>query len=279
MLRSFKRLNPTKRVIYEIDDDLLNIPEWNFAYGYYHDNRPYIEKILRLVDGIICSTNELKKLLSPYNSRIYVSQNHLPKFIWGDVHSNTVGELDKFQKRRILYAGSHNHFDTKGGSKGDFSPDLVDFVKKTTDKYQWIFVGGIPTELKGNDDILHHEWKAVIEYPAFLKWLRPDITLAPLDDIQFNKSKSNIKLLESAALGVPCLASNIEPYQGSPHLCDSSEHMIDMIETLANDPKLRQKVWRDQYGSVEKQLFWEDNDYHNLLDHVNKHLRLLGKEL
>ncbi|MCK5016056.1 MAG: hypothetical protein KAS32_03200, partial [Candidatus Peribacteraceae bacterium] len=277
MIRHFKKMNPGKKVIYEIDDDILNIPEWNFAADFYNKNRRHIETILRLVDGIVCSTPELKKVLSKYNNNINVSLNHLPEFIWGDVSDNIL-EDDNTQKRRIMYAGSHNHFD-RSNDRGDFSHKLIDFVTKTTDKYQWIFVGGIPQSLKGHKDIIHHEWKPVIEYPRFLKKLRPDIYLAPLDNNKFNRSKSNIKALEAAALGIPLVCSKIEPYDGLTYAASDDEIFIGMIERLADDSELRQWVWKSQYDILKDQLFWEDNDYRNLLDYLNQHLRLLGKEL
>jgi len=276
IIRHFKQSNPGKAVIYEIDDNILNIPSWNFASGFYNQNRQHIESILRLVDGIVCSTLELKKLLSKFNPNINVSPNHLPKFIWGDVEGSVQRESEK---TRIMYAGSHNHFDTTGSDRGDFGPKLIEFVKKTLDEYQWIFVGGIPASLQDNDKIVHHPWKPVIEYPHFLKSLKPDICLAPLEDNVFNASKSNIKALESVSLGVPLIASNLAPYEHLPHICDSEEYMIHKIELLSHDPASRGIVWKDQYDALKDQLFWEDNDHKNLFDYLNQHLRLLGKEL
>ena len=279
MIRHFKAMNPGKRCFYEIDDNLFDIPDWNFASGFYNKNSESIKTILRIVDGVICSTEHLKTVMSPYNNNINVSPNHLPQFIWGDCEYKNFEEDIMYRQPRILYAGSHNHFDTKGSNKGDFSPALIDFVSKTLEKYQWMFVGGIPASLKGNPKIIHHEWRPVIEYPRFLKSLNPDICLAPLEDNRFNRSKSNIKALESVAMGVPLVASDLEPYKGLPGTTNNDEEFISLIEELAETPKLRRDMWAKQKEVLEDQLFWEDNDYKNLFHYVNQHLRLFGKEL
>jgi glycosyltransferase involved in cell wall biosynthesis len=279
MIRHFKQNNPRKAVIYEIDDNLFDIPDWNFASGFYKEHKIHIENIMRFVDGIIVSTPHLKQLCSKFNRNVNISPNHLPKFIWGEARVKPIEELINYRMPRIMYAGSHNHFDTKGSEKGDFSPKLIDFVSKTLNKYQWIFVGGIPASLKGNKAIIHHEWRPVIEYPSFLKHMNPDICLAPLETNDFNRSKSNIKALESVAMGIPIVCSDINPYHGLPYTSSDDYEFISMIIELADNPEHRQQVWKQQYDLLKDQLFWEDNNHANLFDYVNQHLRLMGKEL
>lgn len=274
IIKHLKKMAPTRKIIYEIDDDLMSIPSWNFASGFYNENRKWIQEIIRIVDGIICSTETLKNSLFKYNNNIRVSENHLPQFIWGTPTPRTPPK----GKVRIVYAGSHNHFD-RDSDKGDFSPELIDFVSKTTKKYQWIFVGGIPNSLKGDDDIMSYYWQPVLQYPGFLKSIEPDIMLAPLEDIPFNRSKSNIKALESCALGVPLISTNIDPYENLECSVDTTEEFISLIEELSGDEDRRYDVWSKQYNTLKDQLFWESNDYKNLLGYVNEHLRLIGKEL
>lgn len=58
-----------------------------------------------------------------------------------------------------------------------------------------------------------HDESAVFEHlPGRMRgW---DIGIAPLADVQFNRSRSSIKLKEYAACGVPWLASPVGPYAG-----------------------------------------------------------------
>jgi glycosyltransferase involved in cell wall biosynthesis len=40
-----------------------------------------------------------------------------------------------------------------------------------------------------------------------------DIGLIPLKDTEFNRAKSNLKMLEMGAFGLPVIVSDVEPYQ------------------------------------------------------------------
>ena len=56
-------------------------------------------------------------------------------------------------------------------------------------------------------------------YPGFVNWITGvpswDIGIAPLADSAFNRSKSAIKTLDYAALGLAVLASDVPAYRGS----------------------------------------------------------------
>lgn len=181
-------------VIYEIDDMLFGIPKWNYASIYYNRSEDIIKRIMESVDGMIVSTAKLKEVYSRYCKKISVVPNHLPKFIWGDIYPKH-NYFDEKSKIKILWGGSQNHFalrgvvgdDVKGG---DFGDDLLNFIKKTTDKYEWHFVGALPEELKEiKSKIRFHPWQNIFEYPSKLKEISPDICIAPLRDIEFNDCK------------------------------------------------------------------------------------------
>jgi len=274
ILKHFRKINPKKALIYECDDDLFNIPEWNFASPFYKDNRKYIEEIINLCTGVTVSTEYLKKLFLPYNKNIQVIPNHLPKFLWDEAKFNL--NVDGYNKPRICYPGSFNHFDQKS-DKGDFDQELIKFVKDTLDEYQWVFVGGIPHSLKDNPKIEYYGWQGVLEFPRFIRRLNVDIMLAPLEDIEFNRSKSNIKALEATAIGVPLVCSNVEPYKGLPGACDTTEYFIHTIQLLASNSDARQEMWNKQYEILKDQLYWEEND--NVLKYVDSFLRLIRMKL
>ncbi len=271
VIKHFKKYCPSKPLIYELDDDLFNIPEWNFASAFYNNNRQSIIDILKASSGITVSTLALKKSLLKYNKNIKINPNHLPKFLWGDTSFTSTND-----KPRICYPGSFNHFD-QNSDKGDFSPKLIKFISDTVDEYQWVFVGGIPKSLENNPKIERHGWVSVIEYPQFMKSLNIDIMLAILEQNKFNECKSNIKALEATALGVPLLCSNIEPYIGLAGVCDTTDKLIHQIEVLSKDIDKRKIIYDQQYRVLEKQLYWEDND--NLLKYVDSFVNLGGGKL
>jgi hypothetical protein len=230
-------------------------------------------------DGIVTSTNRLKKVYSEYNNNIQVIPNHLPKFIWGDIypkHENNPRE----EKPRILWAGSSNHFALKHLYQknlqcGDFGNELLDFIKKTTDVYDWWFMGAIPVEL---EEIKHKisfvKWADIFNYPKVIKEIEPDICIAPLQKCIFNDCKSNIKHLEFTAIGAAGIYSNIEPYKDAKLKADTDEEFIHNIEKLAKDIDFRKEIFEADYKTTLPLLFWEDNN--NIEKYIESYLNLFN---
>jgi hypothetical protein len=284
LINDFKKNVQSKRpipVIYEIDDMLFDIPKWNYASLYYSKAEDVIKRIMETVDGMMVSTAKLKEAYSPYCKKITVIPNHLPKFVWGEVYPkhDYYKEGDKI---KILWGGSQNHFavkqitgDVKGG---DFGNELLNFIRKTTDKYDWIFMGAIPEELQDiKNKVNFHPWENIFEYPKALKDMEPDICLAPLNDVEFNHCKSNIKCLEYNACGSVGIYSDVTPYKFMQKRAKTDEEFIAHIEELADDVDLRAKVFNKDFKRVQSQLFWEDNN--NIQRYIESYLNMFGQRL
>lgn len=271
-------------LIYEIDDMLINIPKFNYSSLYYTQNEDHVKRMIGMSDGVTVSTEKLKEVYGEYNDKIEVIPNHLPKFVWGETYPIHQWKNEK-EKIKILWAGSMNHFPLPemkkaGVNGGDFGDKLIKFMKKTTDKYDWIFVGANPPELNSeikNNKIRFLNWRYIFQYPSAVKELEPDICIAPLFFDTFNECKSNIKCLEYSAIGSPGVYSNIDPYKDMSLVADTDEEMISYIEKLAGDIDYRAKIWDTDYDIVEPNLFWEDNG--NLTKYVNSYLKLFGNRL
>jgi hypothetical protein len=256
-------------VLYESDDNLFDIPDSNFASRYYRERKSNIEKMLSMVDGITVSTPYLKTAYRKYNKNISVIKNHLPKCLWGNVKQPKAEQPEKI---RIVYPGSQNHFSQDpNDDRGDMGKVLINFIKKTKDLYEWIFIGGCPLSLK--DDVKYIPWVNIIKYPSFLKNMDFDIGIAPLDINEFNKSKSDLKMLEFVVCGACGIYTDIEPYKKATNKAKTEEEFVSLIENLASDPLLREKTWKKDYATVKNSLFFEDN----MLQWVNNHLRLFNK--
>ena len=265
-------------IFYEIDDNLVSdIPEWNFASDYYKIHRESVENILRLVDGISVSTNKLKNLYTKYNDNIVINKNHLCKFMWPE----TIPRIKETNKPKIVYPCSQNHFSNKPNIKGgDIGNVLMNFIKKTTDKYEWIFIGGLPMEMKClvlEGKIKNLPWQTIWNYPKFLCSQNADIGIAPLSQCEFNACKSDIKVLEFTAAGIPGVYTDIEPYKYTNLKSKNEEEFIFNIEKLADDPDLRLSTWKADYEKIKDYLFWEDNN--NLFKYVNNFLSLVNLKL
>jgi hypothetical protein len=272
-------------LIYEIDDLLIDIPEWNYAQDYYKNNRKFIEEMMSMVDGITVSTDKLKEVYSVYNKKIEVIPNHLPRFTWGDDIKPKHERYKEGEKIRIGYFGSDNHFcvapmRAKGIFGGDFGNNLLNFIRKTTDKYTWVFSGAMPYQLEDlKGKVKKHDWKSILEYPRHLKSLNLDITLAPLTNNLFNECKSNIKSLESVATGSAGIFQNLEPYKLNYQKANTDEEFISKIEMLADDINLRKETYDKDYETLKDQLYWEDSKFLNVKRYINTYMGLFGKKL
>jgi len=181
---------------YEIDDALIDIPKWNYAFNYYEKNINFITDIMKQVDGITVTTQPLKDMYSPYNNNIGIIPNHLPKFLWGDILEPRYLRVSK-GKIRIGWAGSENHFSnpkskdfSSGIYGGDFGSELLSFIHKTVDIYTWVICGALPVELYDiKDKIEFHKFVPIINYPQFIKSMDLDICIAPLMPCKFNDCK------------------------------------------------------------------------------------------
>jgi len=282
--RDFRmRIQPKCKIplIYEIDDLLTDIPEWNFAHKYYAENIQHIEAMMRESNAIIVSTEPLKKAYQKYNRNIIVCENHLPKFIWGDIYPKH-NYYKEGEKIRILWAGSQNHFkhqlmkDAPDG--GDFGPKLMDFIRKTTKVYDWCFMGALPLELENiKHEVNFYQWRNTFEYPRYLKNIDADMAIAPLQKGIFNECKSGIKALEFTAIGIPGIYSRIYPYKGMTIQCSNEEEMLSEIEKLASDVDLRRQVWEKDYSTAKSQLWWEEDG--NLRKYVDLYLSTMNRRL
>jgi len=276
---------PKRKVplIYEIDDQILGIPKWNFASEYYKKFEENIKIMLGISDGIIVSTLKLKEIYSKYNKNISIIPNHLCKFMWGEIYPKHLNE-PRIKKPRIMWAGSQNHFTPnykdrdKETDGGDFGKDLLNFIKKTIDIYDWVLMGAMPNELLDiKDKIKYQPWVNIFQYPSTIKSYDPDICIAPLENNLFNAGKSNIKHLEYTACGAASVFSNVFPYKNCTLKSNTDEEMINHIEMLAKDMDYRGKIWNKDMEKVKTQLFWED--YNNIRQYISTYLGMFNSRL
>ncbi len=92
-----------------------------------------------------------------------------------------------------------------------------------------------------------YTYTEVVQYQELARYVGSfDVGIAPIADIPFNRAKSNVKVKEYAAMGVPWLASPIGPYaglgekQGGWLVPDDRWH--DELERLICDERARRKL-------------------------------------
>lgn len=221
------------KIAYELDDLVHGIEINNIlAYQFYTKSRKdNLIEIFKMSDVVTFSTQYLKDF---YESKFGINNsvvipNYLPRFMWWPCGKRDKYNKGKNSKLRILWAGSASHI----GKGGDLE-FLIPLVKKTHKEFEWVFVGVVPHELKGKVEF--HEWKDMHEYPEMIDNIDADISLAPVKDVEFNYAKSDLKILEYSAIGLPTIASTIGneqgPYDGIPGLKMVSNKIDDWYQAI-----------------------------------------------
>ena len=247
------------KIMYEVDDVVFKevIPDYNkfkFAFDTEEIRQNCIE-IINLVDEVTVTCDFMRRLYQEKTDQknITVIPNFIPNGWMGqlfnprDIERNY--EANK-RKPRILYTGSGAHYDVenKTGGKDDMY-EVRDFIRKTVDKYQWIFVGAFPPQLADlveQQKIEFYQWQTLLKYPYFISSLRAQLMVAPLQVNDFNKAKSDIKYIEGCILGIPCLCQNMDTYAVAPDNLkfSSVEEFEDKINRILN-PKKKNKYFQN----------------------------------
>lgn len=254
------------KMIYEVDDVVFKeeIPNYNaskFAFDTEEIRQNCIDMI-NIVDEVTVTCKFMRDLYIDKTGKkeITVIPNFMPYWWIGHQYDykNIIANFDKHkQKPRILYTGSGAHFDLaqQNGNIDDFT-HVLKFIIDNRHKYQFVFYGGVPTGLHpyvSSGEIEFHPWTTLMNYPSDIAKLQPQLTIAPLEDNNFNKSKSDIKFIEAAQLGIPCLCQDLVTYSSAPeHLrftdADDLAEKVDRILNWKNKanyyrmiPELRQK--------------------------------------
>ena len=217
------------KIIYEVDDVVFKecIPDYNkfkFAFDTEEVRQNCID-IINMVDEVTVTCDFMKRLYQEKTGQqnITVIPNFVPNGWMGQLYDKDK-IINAFKhnrnKPRILYTGSGAHYDVdnKTGGNDDLS-EVRDFIRKTVNKYQWIFVGAFPPQLVDlvqQKKIEFYPWQTLLKYPYFINSLNAQLMVAPLQVNDFNKAKSDIKFIEACVLGIPCLCQDMDTYNSAP---------------------------------------------------------------
>lgn len=204
-----------KCVIYETDDLLSDLPDFNPARMLINAN-DWHYSLIKKAHGRIVSTEQLKEALSVVDNT-HVVHNGIDPERW---RMSVPSQPEPGKPVRILWAGGNTH---AGDLKIIVDP-IRRLIKNYGTKIIFVFVGFMPEEFqdRSNSQIVAQAWQRYVQYappvrvwdwPAYLAKAGCHIAMAPLVNHPFNDSKSEIKVLEAWALGLPIVCSNVAPYK------------------------------------------------------------------
>ena len=97
-----------RRLIYSLDDDLLNLPALRAGLS-HEDCRTIVELFLREADGVIVTTPQLKELFSPFNDNCVVVPNSLDERLIAGGKPSPVDSPFGQRRKVIGYMGTMTH--------------------------------------------------------------------------------------------------------------------------------------------------------------------------
>ena len=228
-----------KKIVYEIDDAFDALEPWHAVYDIYSspEGRDRVYQMMRLADLVTVTTNNLKERYAQYARRIEVLPNYISVADWPKAEPREPD--DEF---RILWAGSPSHV----GDLAVVGDALSEFCRREP-RATLTFFGQEPRGISvARERVRVIPWCDYEEYPNALADIQADVAIAPLADIPFNESKSNVKLLEYGATGYPTIASNVGPYRDTIRresldgiLCDDGRAWVEALEALLARKDLR----------------------------------------
>lgn len=221
--------------------------------------------------GVIVSTNYLAGMLRRFNREIHVIPNALNADRW------TFLPQEKDPNKIILgWSGAAGH---------DRDLRLVkDAFLILLEKYENMEIH----TLHGAEDMLKHPrfindftWTNINDYPNKLNSMNFDIAVAPLWDSEFNRAKSNLRWLEYSMLGVPCVASPVEPYKNSIEegkdglFAATTDEWVDKISQLCDNASLRKRIGTEAKKKVLRDYNSESvaRKYADLLKYLHDKFR------
>jgi len=252
------------KLIYALDDNYFNLPS-DHSLEFSEEQLKVVEYLLRQADCVWVTTPALKEQYQSINENVIVLQHALDERLLipknpGDFHS-----LFPRERKVIGYMGTYTHDD----DLLMILPALQAVWQNHKDEVEIQFVGGIEnqdTKTQFQDlPVRQVSTKpGEEEYPLFMMWYTSqidwDIAIAPLRDTPFNRSKSDIKLLDYSAIGAAGVYSHVPAYQSSVRHLETgwlaenrTDAWVNALESLLVDEKLRNNLARKSYQYLASQ--------------------------
>jgi len=250
-----------KRIVYDIDDDIFDVPVDNPAARYVKkDQHKAAYGIMRLCDAVTTTSEILKERLKCPETTVVI-----PNAI--DLEDGYPAKYRQSEDgiKRIVWMGGGSH------SKDWLECfEAVDKILQEREDVRLVIYGDIPRALRAalaTDDkpwftkrIEFVPFQAVETYVELTKETTADCALAPLSNESFNAAKSNIKWLEYTAMGVPTVASNVSPYKEhidsgrNGVLVSNTDEWYRAITAFLDDPELCANVVDEAVKSVDERF-------------------------
>lgn len=295
MIRFYKNIQPQFKfkMIYDIDDLLWGkneehggnetegIPSYNFASDRVSEEMKQCSlESMKLMDKVTVSTQYLKDHLQnveKIETPIEVLQNSVPVYLYG--HRDKQFIQENIKKPKILLNQSPTHYSNVKKKKGDFNNAWCDYIIKNVkeNKIDVSVIGGLPfyfEEIKDKIKVIN--WLNALQYPNKMKQIKPNFVISPLVYNKFNSAKSDIKKIETQAIGSVHIGTvfesgEVSPYDGNivkiKDTCTVKE-IEDTINSLCDKDIYNDLVNRGYKELEDQNRYTESSKYINQLVNI-----------
>jgi processive 1,2-diacylglycerol beta-glucosyltransferase len=231
-------------------DDFFELDPWHYLHESFKQGGVAQRMIdaMKLADVVTVTNANLAKAIQRYCDRVEIVPNALP-FDQGQFTKSA----DTTSGSKFVYAGGASHF-----------RDLR-LVRNAFDAGDLTVAGYQPG---------HSEWEKIFNMlPASLRHMHRPLksymasynghrcAIAPLIKSKFNACKSNLKVLEAGAKGLPIITSSAPPYHNT-------------LDAKAVIYAATSVEWRDQVQRVKTDASYAADAGARLAEHVRKHYHL-----
>lgn len=255
----FRNAMPNTKVIMDLDDHWILPANHLQYYDYKEKFAPIIENNLRQADAVTCTNERLADKILPFNKNVHVFKNAIP-------YGHNQFHEDKFtsDKIRIFWAGGASHeadmellrnpIKKLSVFKNDIQMVLAGYHDEDwLSKKVW---GRMFSAFTSGGSLPYMKIRGALPINYMDAYANADIMLIPLENTEWHGMKSNLKILEAAAKKIPCIVSNVLPYnedKDCPVLwVNSQKDWFIHIKDLILNPEKRKQLGENLYEWAKK---------------------------
>lgn len=239
VMGEWRRLRLNHRLVYELDDDVwtvdpTNAMAWN-TYSQY-SVQDAVEMCCAISDIVTVSTEPLAEVVRRRSGQreVRVLRNCIP------------AEMLSIERPRR----EHLTIGWTGGGSHTLDVNMIAMpVRRVMEKDTSLRLHIVGVDFRPSLGHVRSRFTKWVPRPRdYYRQLDFDIGLAPIVSSQFNESKSYLKPLEYAALGIPVIASDFGPYREfvidgvTGFLVRNKAQWSDRLRTLIADADLRESM-------------------------------------
>jgi len=260
------RLAGAKRIIITLDDNYSIIPNKAASKPWWDKYYPSLLKAMKISDMVIVPSMSLLEFYKPYCKNIQYVQNFVDDDLWVDLPA-------KEDNKVIGWGGSAEHLES--WNQDGLGKALNKILKERSDWGLFLCSSAAPiiaNYLPRGMKFIWSNWVKHTEWPKMMSGFT--IGIAPLQG-QYDRYRSNLKLVEYTLGSVPWVATSLDPYMRSEvrgGILTKNSNWYSSLSRLIEDRDLRDSLVKDgiEWGNgykmsrnvnVYERILWPDIGY------------------